>query len=110
MSRGDRHSTAPRVLAPMSLMLLSAGDGSELEHIHIASPGCLSPGVEGGEVDGLAAASGACLWLVRWLDGVEVAVCLPAGEAPGFVELRRSVEQLLTVRLELMPVANRLPA
>jgi hypothetical protein len=109
MSRG-RHHPAPRVLAPMSLMLLSAGDGTELEHAHIACPACISPGAEGGDVDGLAAASGACLWLIRWMDGAEVAVCLPAGEVPGFVELRRAVEQLLTVRLELMPPANLLPA
>ncbi len=100
-----------RVLAAGALLVLAPGDGTPLEKAQLAGPACLSPGADGDAVvDGLQAAPGACLWFLRWADDAEVAVCLPAGAVPVPMELRRTLERLVTSRLEAMPVANRMPA
>jgi len=95
----------------MALMVLAPGDGTPLDQVQLAGPACLSPGADGDAVvDGLQAAPGACLWFLRWADDGELAVCLPAGAVPVPMELRQTLERLVTTRLEAMPAANRLPA
>lgn len=101
----------PRVLAPMALMVLEPPDGSPLDQAQLAGPAVLSPGADDAAVvDGLQAAPGACLWFVRWVDDAELAVCLPAGAVPVPMELRQTLERLVTTRLDAMRPANRLPA
>jgi hypothetical protein len=106
MTRG----TAPRVLPPETVVVLAPGGGELLEPDQLAGPACLCPGADGDPVDGLQAGPGAALWFVRWVDQAEVAICLPAGDVPVFVELRRTLERLVRTRLEVMPPANQLPA
>jgi hypothetical protein len=102
--------TVPRVLPPESIVVLAPGSGEPLEPDQLAGPACLCPGADGDAVDGLQAGPGAALWFIRWPDQAELAVCLPAGAVPVFVELRRTLERLVTTRLEVMPPANQLPA
>ena len=106
---GTRHH--PRILTPGALLVLAPGDGTPLDKAQLAGPAVLSPGADDAAVvDGLQAAPGACLWFVRWADDAELAVCLPAGAVPVTMELRLTLERLVTTRLEAMRPANRLPA
>jgi hypothetical protein len=102
--------SSTQVLEPMSVVVLALGDGEPMEPDQLAGPACVCPGAGEAALHGLEASKGGCLWFVRWVDQAELAVCLPAGDVPVFVELRRTLERLVRTRLEVMPPANHLPA
>jgi hypothetical protein len=99
-----------RVLLPLQMLIIDSGSGVTLSSQEAASPEALTPGMNGGAVDGVVAERGCVLWFARWPDGAEIAVAVPVGRAPDFAELRVTLERARSTRLEVMPAVNRLPA
>ena len=100
----------PRVLEPLQMLVVNPGGARALEPLEAAAPAAITPGLNGGAVDGVVAAEGSALWFIRWADDAELAVAVEAGETPDFAALRQALEHARSRRLETMPVANRLPA
>lgn len=113
MSRATRPpQTTQTMPVGAGLVLSGPEDQQPLSREQRVCPAVLCGGFDSRleAVDGLVAAAGGVIWVMRWADGAELACCAPVGTVPEFLELRTLLEAKVSADLRLMPTANRLPA